>query len=364
MIHALPLRLFLYLCSHQWVKQQTRHIHRVIMRKAFSIILFLFTFLHLSAQTDYLEPMKDVNTYKGELREYYQNAFALLSKGFQKQPYARYVVFPTFSPEYALSVEQRQGKYYLISNTLSSNSWNAKERQEKVAVISRSIVISKVLYGVLGDLFRVATSQIQDMDGYGGGVDGMNYFFFSSDVRGKQLVGRKWSPESGTLMERLVLISESAYQISLGKNLSATHLLSEAQSLLKDLRLRTKNDPDGYKTPIYKGAYSIGVRKKTLSGKIIDALPELPGATVDAYVKATMRYPKSLLLKKMKGYVICEFTIDKAGQVVRPRILKSTHPEFAEEALRIVNALPEWKPARSGGEQVECIYTLYIPFRP
>ena len=334
------------------------------MKKVFSIVLFLFIFLHLSAQTDYLEPVKDVNTYKGELRDYYQSAFILLSKGFQRQPHARYLAFPTFSPEYALSVEQRQGKYYLLSNTLSANSWNAKARQEKVAVISRSILISKSLYVALGDLYRIATSQIQDMDGYGGGVDGMNYYFFSSDANGKQLAGRKWSPEGGTLMQRLVLISESAYKISLGKNLSAAYLLTETQSLLKDLKLRNQNDPDEYKRPIYQGAYSIGVRKKTLSGKLIDTPPELPGATPDAYVKTYMRYPKSLLQKKIKGYVICEFTIDKSGRVIRPRILKATHSEFAEEALRIVNVLPEWKPAGSGGEAVECTYLLYIPFRP
>ena len=67
------------------------------------------------------------------------------------------------------------------------------------------------------------------------------------------------------------------------------------------------------------------------------------------------------------GYVQAddfEFTIDKEGVILRPHILRSTHPEFAEEALRIVKGMPKWSPALVGGKPADSNYTLYVPFRP
>ena len=77
-----------------------------------------------------------------------------------------------------------------------------------------------------------------------------------------------------------------------------------------------------------------------------------------------MFIPESLLEKNVSGYVFCEFTIDKEGVILRPHILRSTHPEFAEEALRIVKGMPKWSPALVGGKPSDSNYTLYIPFRP
>ena len=82
------------------------------------------------------------------------------------------------------------------------------------------------------------------------------------------------------------------------------------------------------------------------------------------YVAGQMIYPAELLKDNVSGYALCEFTIDKEGVILRPHILKSTHPEFAEEALRIVKEMPNWTPALVGGKAVESDYTLYVPFRP
>ena len=71
-----------------------------------------------------------------------------------------------------------------------------------------------------------------------------------------------------------------------------------------------------------------------------------------------------LLEKNIPGFALCEFTIDKEGVILRPHIVRSTHPEFAEEALRIVKGMPKWAPALVEGKPTDSNYTLYIPFRP
>ena len=79
------------------------------MKKIVFFILLLTLSFRLTAQIDYLEPVKPFTTYTGELCEYYRNVFSLLNTGFQQQPYARFVAIPSFSPEYAMSVEIRVG---------------------------------------------------------------------------------------------------------------------------------------------------------------------------------------------------------------------------------------------------------------
>ena len=86
--------------------------------------------------------------------------------------------------------------------------------------------------------------------------------------------------------------------------------------------------------------------------------------TPEEYIASEMVYPSGLLEKNVSGYALCEFTIDKEGVILRPHILRSTHPEFAEEALRIVKGMPKWSPALGGGKPADSNYTLYVPFRP
>ena len=128
-----------------------------------------------------------------ENREYYRSVFSLLNTGFQKQPYARFAAIPSFSPEYAMSVEKRNGRYTLVSNTLSRTYWQAEKGT--VTVDTKSVVISASLYQSLGAIFRLVTEQVQDLDGSTAGLDGIVYFFSSTDAKGKEQMGRKWSTQ-------------------------------------------------------------------------------------------------------------------------------------------------------------------------
>ena len=332
------------------------------MKKIVFFILLLTLSFRLTAQIDYLEPVKPFTTYTGELGEYYRNVFSLLNTGFQQQPYARFVAIPSFSPEYAMSVEKKGGRYCLVSNTLSSTYWQAEKGT--VTVDTRSVVISSSLYQSLGAIFRTVTSQVQDLDGSTAGLDGVVYYFTSTDAKGTNQMGRKWSPKKGSLMDRLVLVCQSAYMLSRGEDISEQAVAEEAAALLKELQQRTKEQPDAYKKPMYVGIYQVGPQQRSLSGKQIEELAHLSGTTPEEYIADQMVYPANLLAKNISGYALCEFKIDKEGVILRTHILKATHSEFAEEALRIVKGMPKWSPALAGGKPTDSNYMLYIPFRP
>lgn len=175
------------------------------MKKTTTILLLLFLLsCRVMGQIDYLEPIKDYTKYKDELSGYYCNVFSLLNTGLTKQPYAQYTALPSFSPEYTVSTEVQGGKYYLVSNTLSQNSWQAERNQIKVN--RKSVAISKALYQAFGELLQLTTGQIQDMDGSTTGLDGTTYYFSATNDKGKVMTGKKWSPDSATLMGRLLRI--------------------------------------------------------------------------------------------------------------------------------------------------------------
>ena len=249
-----------------------------------------------------------------------------------------------------MSVEKKNGRYTLISNTLSRTYWQAEKGT--VTVDTKSVVISASLYQSLGAIFRLVTEQVQDLDGSTAGLDGIVYYFSSTDAKGKEL------------MERLVLVCQSAYMLSRGENILEQTLAEEAASLLKALQQRSKEEPDAYKQPMYVGIYPVGPRAKTLSGKQVEEPAHFSAKSPEEYIANEMVYPAGLLEKNVSGYALCEFTIDKEGVILRPHILRSTHPEFAEEALRIVKGMPKWSPALAGGKPADSNYTLYIPFRP
>lgn len=96
---------------------------------------------------------------------------------------------------------------------------------------------------------------------------------------------------------------------------------------------------------MYIGIYPVGPRSKTSFRKTGGGTCSFLAMTPEEYIASEMVYPSGLLEKNVSGYALCEFTIDKEGVILRPHILRSTHPEFAEEALRIVKGMPKWSPA-------------------
>ena len=330
------------------------------MKKTITTLLLLSLSLRMTGQIDYLEPIKDYSKYKSELSGYYSNVLSLLSTGLSKKPYACYAVIPSFSPEYTVSAETKNGKYYLISNTLSQNSWQAEKSTIKVN--TKSTEISKTLYQALGELLQMATLQIQDMDGSTTGLDGTTYYFSTTNGKGEVLTGKKWSPDRATLMGRLVQIYESVYALSTGKAIPESLIINDARILLKDLQERSKAFPDEYKQPKYAGIFPAGLWQSIESGRELESVPEFPDYTPESYAAKHLIYPPTLLAKAAKGYALCQFTINREGEVINAHILKYSHSEFANEALRIVKSMPKAVPAMSEGSPVACNYVLRIRF--
>lgn len=99
-----------------------------------------------------------------------------------------------------------------------------------------------------------------------------------------------------------------------------------------------------------------------------DIPPAFLGSTDMAFflrkwVYVYLKYPKEALEKGVSGRVRVDFTIDKKGKVRDVVAAKSTSPLLEDAAVKVVEASPDWKPARHHGAKVDCSVSLWIDFR-
>jgi hypothetical protein len=185
-------------------------------------------------QTQHLKPTRDFKQYEGVLKEYYDNVFPLLYKGYSEKPIARYTSMPSFSSEYSFSIETIQCNSYVAINRMSENFWYEKNRK-KVKLISSKTLLTNDLYLKIVDLFKLLEEQTKKPEDDLMGLDGVTYYFATTDKNGQIKIGETWSPNVNSSLGRLVKICDNIYSLGNGKNLSQTDILKDIDKLLHDL---------------------------------------------------------------------------------------------------------------------------------
>ena len=95
-------------------------------------------------------------------------------------------------------------------------------------------------------------------------------------------------------------------------------------------------------------------------------LPEFPGgmALMKSYIAQNTVYPKKQLKKKLAGNVLVEVKFDKEGNRKEVKINAGMGKDFDAEALRVVNSMPQFKPATYKGEPIEGEMIITVKFKP
>ena len=99
--------------------------------------------------------------------------------------------------------------------------------------------------------------------------------------------------------------------------------------------------------------------------KVVEVDPEFPGG-VEAlykYLAENIKYPVMAKNNKVEGRVFITFVIEKDGNVSDAKVLRSDNEELDAEALRVINAMPKWKPGMQQGVPVRVQYNIPITFK-
>lgn len=98
-----------------------------------------------------------------------------------------------------------------------------------------------------------------------------------------------------------------------------------------------------------------------------DAMPTFPGGqdALAKYLSRNIRYPSNAAKQNVQGNVLVSFVLDEEGNI---KDVKSVNKPalgggLEEEAVRVVKAMPKWKPAVDGGKNVPIRFALPVGFR-
>lgn len=96
-----------------------------------------------------------------------------------------------------------------------------------------------------------------------------------------------------------------------------------------------------------------------------DRPAEYPGG-MDALMKflsSKLVYPESAKKDGIEGSVHVSFTIKASGKVTGTAVKRGVRDDLDKESLRVVSAMPDWKPAMSKGKAVDSEMVLPISFK-
>ena len=98
---------------------------------------------------------------------------------------------------------------------------------------------------------------------------------------------------------------------------------------------------------------------------VVEEMPQFPGGmqALMEFLSKTIRYPKEAFEANKQGRVIANFVIETDGSISEAKVVKSVDPSLDEEAIRVINAMPNWTPGKQSGKAVRVKYTVPINFR-
>jgi TonB family protein len=96
-------------------------------------------------------------------------------------------------------------------------------------------------------------------------------------------------------------------------------------------------------------------------------MPDSTGAGSEAsllnFMVKNLKYPEQAIKNNIEGRVIVKFVVDKTGKAIDPKIIRGIGGGCDEEAIKLINIMPRWKPGRHFGKNVNVTYTLPINFK-
>jgi antitoxin component YwqK of YwqJK toxin-antitoxin module len=114
-----------------------------------------------------------------------------------------------------------------------------------------------------------------------------------------------------------------------------------------------------YENKKLKSGTSIDSNKISRNYKIVQLRPEPKNGISDFYkhVAKNFRVPE---VQGLKGKIFISFVIDKDGQVVEPKILKSIGYGTDEQAIKVVTTYKNFASGEIRGIKIRCTYSLPI----
>jgi len=97
---------------------------------------------------------------------------------------------------------------------------------------------------------------------------------------------------------------------------------------------------------------------------VVESMPEFPGGTGELYkyLSNSIKYPPLAKESGIQGRVFVNFVVEPDGSISNVKVLRGIGGGCDEEAVRVVENMPSWKPGKQRGKAVRVSYNLPIKF--
>lgn len=97
----------------------------------------------------------------------------------------------------------------------------------------------------------------------------------------------------------------------------------------------------------------------------VDEMPEYSGGltAMQEFIKENLKYPTDAQDQKIEGRVVAQFIVGADGDIREASIVKGISPSCDAEVIRIIKAMPKWKPGKQDGKNVSVYFNLPVHFK-
>lgn len=181
-----------------------------------------------------------------------------------------------------------------------------------------------------------------------------NNFNFSHLKQRIIMMNKKKSNAAGHIKYALFVLP--AFALLVAGNISCSQGVSEKQD--------AKEEVVAPVSPEAKEAPADSTAKEEVF-MVAEQMPEFPGGMKEMlkFLQENVKYPENAMKNNVQGRVIVQFVIEKDGTPTEFKVLRSVDPDLDAEALRVMKAMPKWKPGMQKGQVVRVKFTVPVSFK-
>jgi len=97
----------------------------------------------------------------------------------------------------------------------------------------------------------------------------------------------------------------------------------------------------------------------------LEVMPEFPGGNKELinFFANNLSYPEIAKRAEVEGKVVLSFIVDKSGKIKDVEVLKGIGVGCDEEAMRVINSMPNWNPGKQNGKPVITKINIPVVFK-
>ena len=129
------------------------------------------------------------------------------------------------------------------------------------------------------------------------------------------------------------------------------------------VNVKAKEPQEDHPTAI--GTFTPDTPETENAFNVVEQMPQFPGGDVELmkFLSENIKYPEAASKAGTQGRVVAQFIVEADGSISNVKVLKNVSDEIDAEAVRVIKAMPKWKPGMQKGQPVRVKYTIPITFR-